>query len=146
MNQNASLKAVAIRTGIAILLVVALFVLRPAILGGHDAVTLQGAQTLTGQVSQAFTNSESHSLPIAGKDYELQNVTYLEDTQWVVANIHLLKSSTDDAIIVLQKKDGIYTTVLGPGTAFSNTVTESLPNNVGLYLAQLGVLYDTTGQ
>jgi hypothetical protein len=141
MNQT-SMQGTVIRVSALVLLLIAVFTIRPILLGGGQKVTLQSAPELTGQVSQAFATTATGDLPAAGKDYKLYNTKYLENDDWIVTNFKWLNEYGNDGVIVLQKKDGIYNPMLGPGSAFPSTVTETLPPSVSLYLNSIGVLYD----
>jgi hypothetical protein len=126
-------------------LIVTTVVVRAITLEGAQVVRLQSAPPLTGVVSQALVSSRSdHKLPIGGKDYNLRDVKYFSGGSWVVATIVPTNDTADSSLIALHKVDGDYEAALGPGTSFSNSVLQDLPNDVGQYLNQKGVLYVPT--
>lgn len=136
------LRGLIVRAVIIVLLVIAVFSIQPIILGDSKPVTLKPSLPLTSEVAQAFTSSSLASLPVPGKDFQLQNVTYFHDKEWVVCNIKALSNKTTNGLIVMHRKQGIYVAALGPGTSFPTTATNNLPDDVGLYLVHLGATYE----
>jgi hypothetical protein len=128
------------RGSILVILLIAAFTIKPLVLGGGQKVVLQDAPALSGQISQAFAITTKGTLPVVNKDYKIQTPVYFDNNEWAVVPLTWLTSGGNDTLLVLQKRDGIYTTVLGPGSAFPDTVTESLPNDVSLYLKRIGAL------
>jgi len=144
-ENNSYLRKLFARLGIVAFLLLAVLLVKPVLLGGGKAVKLQPAALLTGQVAQALGSTDSGSLRVPGKDFQLRDVTYFQNKQWVYVRIVLLGSTkTDDAYAILHKKNGIYTAVLGPGTAFPSNTTNNLPDEVGLFLVHKGMVYDST--
>jgi hypothetical protein len=115
---------------------------RTIVLGHYSQVQLDAATGITGQVSQAFTSGGSTTLPVYNQDFTLSNTRYFENNAWVVTTIVPKKNDFNQSFLVMQKKNGVYVPILGPGTAFPRTVTENLPDKVGLYLYSLGAVYD----
>jgi len=112
------------------------------ILGRTGAVKLDAAPGITGQVSQAFTTGGSTTLPVYNQDFTLSKTMYFENNAWVVTTIVPKKGNFNQSFLVMQKKNGVYVPILGPGTAFPRTITENMPDEVGLYLYSLGAVYD----
>jgi len=111
--------------------------------GDAKLVTIASAAPLTGQISQALagTSGDQAVLPEAGKDYTLENVKYFDNKEWVFAGIKPVSNTIDSSDVVLQKKNGVYVVVLGPGSAFSRTTTLTMPSDIAQYLNQQGLLY-----
>src|SRR5437667_1963738 len=113
-----------IRNKFMVLLVafIAVFIGRQILLGG-PTVSLSEAPPLTGIISQSmYSVSGKGSLPIVGKDFNLKNTRYFEGDQWVATSISPVGQRLNAALVVLQKQDGIYRVVLGPGSAFDSSV------------------------
>lgn len=142
MNQNSDIKKTIVRLCVLVLLAITALNIHTILLHGAKKVTLPDATPLTGPVSQSFTSGGLSKLPVYGTDYTLTNTKYFENNNWVVTEIKPKSTAVGDSWIILQKKDGVYTTALGPGTAFSSTYTNNLPSDVGLYLISIGATYD----
>jgi hypothetical protein len=132
-------------TGLA-LLVMATIVVRQLLTGGLSTVRLKSAPPLAGVVAQSLgpTAQDKH-LPVAGKDFQLENVRYFDDRTWAVASVISPGGKTDPALIVLKQFGATYQVVLGPGTAFSSDYLQSMPLDVGQYLTANGVFYGSGG-
>lgn len=133
---------------LTIIAIVLVFSLKPAkslIYGDAPLIQLKGAPALSGQISQALASSDGNqlTLPTYGTDYTLKNTRYFENNTWVVTTITPLHSDMNSGVVVLKKEAGVYTVVLGPGSAFSRSITVSLPDSLGRYLNQQGYLYDS---
>jgi hypothetical protein len=141
-ENNRYLRKLGIRLGVVVVLLLAMLLIKPLVLNGGKVVRLQPAALLTGQIAQSLGSMSS--LPIPGKDFQLQDVTYFENKQWAYVHIQPTGPNTQDSFAILHQKDGIYTVVLGPGTAFSSDTTNNLPDSVGLFLIHKGMVYDST--
>jgi hypothetical protein len=124
------------------LLIVALAV-KSILLHGQPVIRLQHGPALVGIVSQSLgISGPNQALPVAGKDYELQNINYFDNKAWVVASIVSLNGANNQ-IIVMHMISGMYQTVLGPGSAFPDSYLQSLPPGVSQYLLNRGVMYES---
>ncbi len=146
MKSDTSNKRIIIRLGILGLLLIAVLSVKPILLGNAKTVSLRSAPALSGQISQAFTNNSSNSLPVIGKDYRLQGTHYFDNNQWVVTNIIAITNQVSNSYIVMHKENGVYTAALGPGSSFPTTTTENLPADLGQYLNSLGVTYEPVSE
>jgi hypothetical protein len=131
-----------IKLALLVFCLITAVLVRPLVLGSGAAVDLPSAPALTGQISQSFAVSGAATLPVAGKDYALQATHYFEKNDWVVTTIKPLTDSLTDGFAVLQKQAGQYVVVAGPGSAFSSSQTAAMPDDVALYLRNLGAVYD----
>lgn len=126
-----------------VLLLLVLINIKPVLFGGAKVVTLKSAPPLTSQISQAFTSSANTGpLPVSGKDYTLTDTKYFDNRQWVVTSIKPLNQTITEGMAILQLQHGIYTVVLGPGTAFASTDVQTMPADLVQYLNQVGIIYD----
>lgn len=125
------------------LLIVITLLVNYITLGGIPFVALSKTQPLTGAASQAIgAVNKNGKLPVNGKDFILNDIRYFDDN-WVVATVSpTSKSQLAQATVIMQKVDGAYRVVLGPGTTFDNSITFSLPTDLGDYLTQRGLLYE----
>ena len=139
-------RRIVVMTSILVLPLCALWAVRLLILGGINPVTLQAANPLVGRISQALTSTEQVNLPIAGRDYKLQDTTYFDNKTWVVVSIKGTNNTITDGLFVLKQVGGVYSVVLGPGTAFPSSLTVAMPTDVQQYLKDEGYLYDTVAQ
>jgi hypothetical protein len=125
-------------------LVITTFVIRQVLTGGLVTIRLQPAPPLAGVVAQNLrapgTNS---SLLVPGKDFRLENIRYFDNRSWAVASVVPISIKTDTATVVLHQIDSEYQVVLGPGTSFSTDYLQSMPLDVGQYLINQKVLYDS---
>ena len=136
-----------IRIGLLLLVpLVALWVARLLITGGVNPITLQSADPVAGRISQALTSTSQVSLPVAGKDYRIQNTNYFDTKTWAVVVIKGINNTITDGLFVLTKVNGTYNVVLGPGTSFPRSATLAMPTDVQQYLYNGGYLYDTVTQ
>jgi len=104
------------------------------ILGGASVVSLN-KNPLSTPVEHTLNSSSPTGLWfIESKDYTLANVRYFQDKQWVVVLVKPIGETIDSSHIVLKKDNEMYRSVLGPGTSFSQTEFDSLPNEVSKYL------------
>ena len=112
------------------------------LLGGAPYHQLAKAAPLDGVVSQALVTNGTSAPPVGGKDFTLQSVhTFGND--WLVASIVPTPTSKlTKSTVVLEKREGVFQVVLGPGTAFDNSVLVSLPADLGNYLTQQGYIYE----
>lgn len=108
--------------------------------GGARPATLAAGATLGGEVSQAIGVQDNGKLLVAGKDYSLGTPQYFQGKDWVV--ISLARPNVGGAYVILHRQDGLYTSVLGPGTAFAQNYTRALPSDLVQYLGSKGLLYN----
>ena len=143
MQQN----SLSFRYGVIVLtLIVLLLSLRPIILG-TPIIRLNTAPKLTGQIALSYTSTSQQALPIAGKDFTLSNVQYFDNNQWIVANIKPLTARLPEGgMVVLGLNDGVYQVAVGPGTAFSSTSLQALPNDVIQYIRGIGAVYEPVSE
>jgi hypothetical protein len=136
-------KSPIILTLIALILLVAAGNVKPILYGGTKLITLSNAPALTGQISQALASSSGgqSDMPVYGLDYSLQNTRYFAHDDWVVTTIKPLKNTMDQSVVVLEKQAGIYSVVLGPGSAFPQTTSLSMPGALSQYLSKQGMFY-----
>lgn len=140
------IKRIAFRTILLVVVVIALFCVKPLVLHGVPVVTLAAADPISGPISQAL--SGNHTLPVYGTDFALKNTHYFNDSPpWVVTSIVGLNHKLTNGFVVLkQDTAGNYQVVLGPGSAFDRSYTQTMPADVTQYLNAIGALYDTGGQ
>lgn len=116
--------------------------MRYVMLDGSDSVALPPASRLAGPVSSVLgpgALGTENSLPQIGKEYAIKDIRYFDNKKWVVVKILPLKNKADPAILVLEKINGVYQSVLGPAGNFSASYVYVLPKDVGVYLSQQGV-------
>lgn len=122
-----------------ILLVASLFA-KHVILGGMYLTSLKAAPPLAGSIAPSLASAGSkNTLPQAGKDFKILKVNYFDNQQWavvLVAHIPDMNSAT----LLLQKLNGVYAVVLGPGTTFPASTAQSMPSDVAAYLMSKGLL------
>jgi len=131
-------------TIVAIVLLTAIVSAPSIIYGSAKPAHISTAPALTGQISQALAASSNGQLtmPTYGKDYRLENTKYFDDNTWVVTTIKPLNNNMNRNVVVLEKQAGVFTVVLGPGSAFPRTTELSMPGNLGEYLDSQGLFYD----
>jgi hypothetical protein len=128
-----------------VMLAAAVLVVRDVLLHGQPAIKLKPAPPLAGVISQSLgVSGSSHSLPVAGKDYNLQDTHAFDNHSWVVTSVVPARANADTAVAVLRNKDGFFQVVLGPGTAFPESSLQSLPADVSRYLVKQGLVYGTS--
>jgi hypothetical protein len=142
--KESGIQGIVVRVSACILLFIALFAARPLILGSGQQVKLVDAPKLAGQISQSMAVNDSGALPQVNKDYKIAKAEYFDNNSWVVVNFSWLDDTGNDGVLVLKDMNGVYNPVLGPGSAFSSTATETLPKDVSLYLDKMGVFYVPT--
>jgi hypothetical protein len=124
-------------------LALALVLVNPVLLHGSSRVSLRAADPLTGQVAQALgTATTGGKLQVPGSDFVLRNTKYFEDQTWVVTTIASVGGKSNNGVAILERRNGIFQVVLGPGTEFSTSYTQSLPSSVSTYLSEQGLLYE----
>jgi len=139
-----NLRQLLISSGSLIILVIAIFIVKAAVLHG-PVVELQSAPPLTGVIAQSLgTSGSNRSLPVAGKDFILQNTRYFDNQSWVVTLVAPIRSNADRATVILRNNHGLYQVVLGPGTAFPSSSLQSLPGDVSQYLLNKGLVYESS--
>lgn len=133
---------------IPLLILIISLIVRSAILGGGKSVTLADAPANSGIVAMNIVATGGNiNIPQAGSDFNLTNINYFDNDNWIVAKITPTKSSSiTTGIVILQKQDGIYKVMVGPGTAFDNSLLVTLPTDVGKYLSDNGYIYEFTYQ
>lgn len=136
MSNKSLLKTLGVLAGLVLFSMLA----RLIITGGYPTVKLSPASVLDGPISVGIGQTSAGALPAAGKDYQIKNVRYFNDKEWVVVKILPLKTKADPAVLVLKKVDGVYQTVLGPAGQFSSSYLYVMPRDVGYYLSQQGLL------
>lgn len=127
-----------------IILIIAVEVVHSLILGGSKVVSLGSSESIAGVVAQSLEPTGGNiAIPQDAKDFNLTNVNYFYNNTWAVANISPTKgSSISSGLVVLHNSTGIYQVVIGPGTAFDNSILITLPSEVGKYLNQRGYIYE----
>lgn len=111
-------------------------------LAGAPVITLSRAAPLSGIVAQSMARGGGKTtFPIAGTDFKLSNEHYFDNNTWLVTWIIPLKVNLNQDVVVMQKVDGIYKVVLGPGGDFNSSYLIVLPSDVGDYLNQQGLFY-----
>ena len=132
-----------------LLLVLIAIVVRVIELGGASFVSLKSAPALSGAISQSLIVSDpTHKrayAPIIGRDYQIKSSRYFDGQEWAIVSVTVRKNP-GGAIIILRRASRIYKVVLGPGTAFTTTSTQSLPPDVTRALKDSGaVIYTPIG-
>ena len=128
-------------------IIIVTYVARSLILGGATVATLQPGPALSGTVAQSLSTSGNNaSMPRAGKDFNLKIVRYFDSNSWVVVSAASPNKTNETNTVILQRIDGMYQAVLGPGTAFPNGYLQSLPSDVAQYLSAEGVIYESVSQ
>jgi hypothetical protein len=124
---------------VVFLLVVSLFA-KTSILRGAHMVSLQSAPALAASVAPSLAQSDSKGVPVPEKDFEITGSAYFDNKDWVVVNIQSLPDK-NPAVVVMEKINGVYTVVLGPGASFSSTTTLSMPQDLANYMKKQGLTY-----
>jgi Flp pilus assembly protein CpaB len=109
------------------------------VLSGMYLTKLQGAPALAASVAPSIATSDSKNIPIAGKDFKIVSANYFNNKQWAVVTVATIPDN-NLATLVLENINGAYTVVLGPGTVFSTSVTQSMPPDVATYLINKGLI------
>ncbi|MEO8785262.1 MAG: hypothetical protein ABI221_03070 [Candidatus Saccharimonadales bacterium] len=124
-------------------IVIATIATHYVLFGSARYIGLTKAQPLIGAASQALgVGSQSSSMPSGSKDYNLGDTKYFSNGDWAVASIIPTKNSKlTQAVVIMQKREGVFQVVLGPGTAFDSSVTLNLPTDLGNYITQRGYVY-----
>jgi hypothetical protein len=135
-NQNLNPKLVLKRVIILIGIFLIALLIKQILLGNY--VKLGSASSLSGQVASSLTLPGNNKLPLPGKDFTISNRQYFNNNTWAI--VAVTKPQTDKAYIVLEKINGVFTVVLGPGTNFPTDVTLSMPSDVAAYLINQGVV------
>ena len=117
-----------------VLLYVVVAIMHRVVLGGVAVVKLGPSIPLAGQVSQSLGPDARGTLPIVGKDYSLAT-HYFDNDAWVVALVSPLKDGFNASVLIMEKRGGTYTAVLGPASAFTNDQVQSLPVDVANFVA-----------
>lgn len=126
-----------------ILVLVAAYVAKYFITGGHHEVTLAPGKPLTSVVSQALGGTDTNNQTLLGtQDFAIQNPVYLNNRTWLILRVAPAKHNFDPTLLVFKKVNGAWQCVLGPSSEFSTTVKISLPKSVGAYLEKQGVLVE----
>lgn len=126
-------------------IIIATLVTKQILIGSAKAVSLAPAPPLTGIVAQSlYAGGSQTTLPVAGRDFTLADVHYFDGNDWAVATVKPINNSLNRALVILQRKQGMYIVVGGPGSAFPSDYLLSLPADVGNYLENQGVFYEPT--
>lgn len=111
------------------------------ILAGIPITKLPESPSLHGQISQFLASSSETAPEALPQDFTITNTKYFATNAWAVAQIRDKKGNTDAGLVILEKKNGIFVPVLGPGTIFSKNDLYVLPEPVATYLTEKGVVY-----
>lgn len=114
-------------------------VARHLILGSAPYARLQTASPLAAYVAPSLVTGSGY-MPQEGKDFNITGTHYYDDKRWVVVSINSTGKS-NRAFLVLQKMNGTYAVVLGPGSSFPSDVTQNLPPDVAEYLSSNRLIY-----
>lgn len=114
---------------------VIVFLIPNIVLGGAREVRLAKADKLTGQLTQAIGDNERIAM---NSEITIVKVKYFENDTWAVVDLQTQKAGS--AMAVLQKHDGIFVPVLGPGTSFDGSYVENTPLEVVNYLIESGAV------
>jgi len=121
-------------------LIVLLLIARAVVLGGASEISLKSAPQFSGLVAQSLSKDLQSPTLVPGRDFDLQNVKFLDNNAWVVARIHPLKANLDPGVVVFNRQNGGYQVALGPGSAFDSSYLLVMPPDVGKYLNSQGVV------
>lgn len=135
-ENNFRLKSL-IKYCLVIVLLIVCLVIKHSVLA--DYKKLPSASALSNSVASSLTSSGSNSLPTPNKDFLITDTKYFNNNQWVVVTVKENNTHSDTAYEVLEKINGVYTVVLGPGTSFSQDVQEEMPTSVSDYLSLQGL-------
>lgn len=123
-------------------LVVCAVITKYIVLGGLLPTTLKPAPPLSGVIGPSLANlAVGGSIPVEGKDYNIKTVRYFSSRTYAVVLVGSLKITTDPGVLVLQKLNGNYRVILGPGTSFQQNQIQGLPDNVTEYLQTKVLIY-----
>ncbi len=132
------------RLGFILVILLASFAARQILTGGMRVVSLGQAPPFSGLAAQSLgVGKDQSKVPVAGKDFSLKNGRYFVGDKWVVADIAPLKNNFDPGTVIIQKQNGAYSVVLGPGSDFDSSYLISLPREVGDYLKAKGVIHES---
>lgn len=126
--------------------VVATVIVHALLLGGAPYHRLAKTTALYGTISQSIGTNDKKSLAIGDKDFTLEDTQHFGDDWLVTSIVPTPKSSLARAVVVMQKRNGTFQVVLGPGTAFDSSTLVSLPADLGNYLTQQGYIYEFSYQ
>jgi hypothetical protein len=127
--------------GLALIIILLGIFAKAIILQGHPTVNLATAPQPANAVSVALgPNSGNNYLPVAGRDYTLQDTHYFDHGDWAVTTVKPVSSNADTVYVVLEKINGNYQAVIKPGNLFSSSYFYSLPSELAEYLDQKGAL------
>ncbi|HSX46308.1 MAG TPA: hypothetical protein VLG27_04910 [Candidatus Saccharimonadia bacterium] len=121
---------------LALVLIGGIFVL---FIGFSHKKASRQQSSLNDQATQSVDTSYGIILPNGGVNVE--DVTYFDNKQWVVANLVPKEGVTDASTIVAQKQSDGYHIKVGPGTLFGTDQLQGVPDDVVQYLSDQGLLY-----
>ena len=127
-------------TGVALVLAILVFVVPSLIYGGAPAVRLSPGPSFGGEISQAIGVQDNGKLLTANKGFTITDTRYFQNRAWVFVTID--RANVGGAFVVLHRVSGVYTVVLGPGTAFASNYLTDLPADLTQYMNSKGILYD----
>jgi hypothetical protein len=139
-----TLRQTSITISTFVLLIVISTIFKNVILGGTPQTKLSTAPPLAGTISQSIITPQSNGiLPVIGKNFNITSTHYFDNQQWVVVSVSTIPDN-NGAVLVLQKLNGSYQVVLGPGTLFSSSDVQSMPASVIDYLTNRGLVSNAT--
>lgn len=129
--------------------VIVVGILVVAVVGGHygDSLILGrvpviklSPSPLTNTISQSLGANASGTVPAVNKNFSIHSITYFLNNTWAVVYVTPINNDANNAIVVVHKNNGRYTTVLGPGTEFPADSLPQLPTQVLFYLNSQGMV------
>jgi hypothetical protein len=127
---------------IAILGFIASLIFRQSLLGSTSIIKLNRGSYLSGAVSQSLASTSSAAK--IGINYSITNQEFFDNNLYSVVLVRPLNHSSFAGVIVFKKLDGLYSPVLGPGTAINVNYLISLPKDLTQYLINSGYTYEPT--
>ncbi|MEJ0072800.1 MAG: hypothetical protein WDN27_01780 [Candidatus Saccharibacteria bacterium] len=112
---------------LVILAVIALAL--PSMLTGGKRVTLHKASPLMGAISQSLGSDVK---------FTIASTQYFDNNSWALASLNISGLGNQTSRVVLQKRDGMFMVVLGPGSDFPTNALRSLPPDLAGYLSGEG--------
>lgn len=127
---------------IAVLIFIASLIFRYLLLGSTSIIQLNRGSYLSGAISQSLASTSVTAKD--GTNYSIANQQFFDNNLYAVVLVRPLNNSSFAGIIVFKKINGLYSPILGPGTAINVNYLITLPKDLTQYLISSGYTYEPT--
>ncbi len=126
----------------AIIIFIIALIFRQLFLGSTSIINLEGGSYFSGAISQSLASGTINAKE--GVDYSIVSQKFFDNNLYATVILKPLNNSSFSGVIIFKNINGLYTSILGPGTELNINYFVSLPKDLTQYLISTGYTYEPT--